>query len=343
MSAPAEASGLIRVAIPSLELPEGELMAALRSSIYPGAEDASIKLVIAYCRAAQLDPLQRPVHIVPMNVKRKNRDTGRDEYVWMDVILPGIGLYRTQAARSGLYAGLSDPEFGPERTLKVDAFEMTYPETCRVVAYRLHPQSGKVFEFPATERWIENYAAASKDSLVPNTMWRRRIYGQLAKCAEAQALRKAFPEIVGAQYTAEEMTGQAVDVDDLPTGAVGATVRKDAPIEPPQRVLENDASPTATFVDVAAKDVVPTPAPPAPPPPATAVQAPAQGELVPPGSDDSPLVGVGERAYVTNKAVALHLDLPQLLAQFGVAKIEELRRATFDKMRADLMTREASK
>ena len=39
-------------------------------------------------------------------------------------------------------------------------------------------------------------------------MWLKRPYGQLAKCAEAQALRKAFPEIVSQQPTAEEMEGK---------------------------------------------------------------------------------------------------------------------------------------
>lgn len=45
-------------------------------------------------------------------------------------------------------------------------------------------------------------------------MWAKRPYGQLAKCAEAQALRKAFPE-VGSMPTAEEMAGKEFVVEDI--------------------------------------------------------------------------------------------------------------------------------
>ena len=38
----------------------------LESSLYPGASHESIKLVIGYCTAAGLDPIQKPVHIVPI-------------------------------------------------------------------------------------------------------------------------------------------------------------------------------------------------------------------------------------------------------------------------------------
>jgi hypothetical protein len=41
-------------------------------------------------------------------------------------------------------------------------------------------------------------------------MWARRPRGQLKKCAEAQALRMAFPEAVGAAPTAEEMEGRSL-------------------------------------------------------------------------------------------------------------------------------------
>ena len=45
-------------------------------------------------------------------------------------------------------------------------------------------------------------------------MWKKRPYGQIAKCAEAQALRKAFPEIVSQQTTAEEMEGKSLNEFD---------------------------------------------------------------------------------------------------------------------------------
>lgn len=185
-------------AIPALMMDEQELAHVLQTSLYPGAAMPSIKMVVAYCRASQLDPMQKPVHIVPM--WDKNSKSMRD------VIMPGVGLYRTQAARSGEYAGMSEPEFGPDVTEKVGGVEMTYPKFCKVTVRRLLP-NGIIVDFPAVEYWRENYATAGKDSEAPNAMWKKRPYGQIAKCAEAQALRKAFPEI-GSQPTAEEMEGK---------------------------------------------------------------------------------------------------------------------------------------
>jgi hypothetical protein len=42
---------------------------ALKNSIYPGAKDDSVLMAVDYCRARQLDPLMKPVHLVPMSVK----------------------------------------------------------------------------------------------------------------------------------------------------------------------------------------------------------------------------------------------------------------------------------
>lgn len=176
---------------------------ALKSSLYPGASDDSVDMVLAYCRAADLDPMQKPVHIVPM----WDRKAGS----MRDVVMPGIGLYRTNAARTGEFAGMSEPEFGPMVTETLGSRAVTFPEWCKVTAYR-QLRTGHVAEFTAVEYWVENYAikGGKEQDQSPNAMWSKRVRGQLAKCAQAQALRMAFPEAVGAAPTAEEMEGRSI-------------------------------------------------------------------------------------------------------------------------------------
>ena len=188
------------------------IWSALKNSLYTGARDESIKMVLDYCKAAKLDPMQKPVHIVPMSVK--NALTGKYEY--KDVVMAGVGLYRIQAARSNQYAGVSEPEFGEDVTCNLGGVEITYPKWCKVTVKKL--VNNTIVEFTAKEYWLENYASkkdpnTKKDTFIPNAMWQKRPYGQLAKCAEAQALRKAFPEIVSQHPTAEEMEGK--DINDL--------------------------------------------------------------------------------------------------------------------------------
>lgn len=189
--------------LPALGMSEEDLMQVLRNSLYPGAQDESIKMVIGYCRASGLDPMQKPVHIVPIwDSKAKQM---------RDVIMPGIGSYRTQAARSGQYAGVSEPEFGADTEETLGGVKIVYPAWCKVSVKRLLP-NGSIAEFSAIERWKENYAAkgGTEKSIAPNSMWTKRPFAQLAKCSEAQALRKAFPEL-GAAPTADEMEGRILD------------------------------------------------------------------------------------------------------------------------------------
>ena len=186
-------------------IPESELIGVLQTSLYPGAAIGSVKMVLGYCKAAGLDPMQKPVHIVPMWDKNSK--------AMRDVVMPGIGLYRTQAARSGQYAGVTDPEFGPDVTETIGGVEITFPAWCKVTVKRL--LGNQVVEFAAREFWKENYATAGKDSAAPNAMWKKRPYGQIAKCAEAQALRKAFPEF-GSAPTADEMEGREFETEAAP-------------------------------------------------------------------------------------------------------------------------------
>jgi phage recombination protein Bet len=137
----------------------------------------------------------------------KKDSYNKDIYEWRKVVMPGIGLYRIDAARTGQYAGMTEPEFGEDVTGKFGTTTITYPKWCKVTVKKII--AGQVAEFTAKEFWLENYATAGKDSSAPNAMWTKRAYGQLAKCTEAQALRKAFPEAVGSDPTFEEMEGKA--------------------------------------------------------------------------------------------------------------------------------------
>ena len=202
-----------------------ELMRVLQNSLYPGAKPESIALVLAYCKVQGIDPMLKPVHIVPTNVK-----VGHEKYEWRDVLMPGIADYRIKAARSGEYGGKSEPEFGPDVTEKVGDKSVTYPAWCRITVRRI--VQGHAREFTANERWLENYATAGSKTDTPNRMWLKRPYGQLAKCAEAQALRMGFPEFSGG-YTAEEMEGK--------TGFSGQTVEHEP--EPDARDALNEAIP----------------------------------------------------------------------------------------------------
>jgi len=202
--------------LPALQINEEELFKVLSNSLYVGAQTESIKMVLSYCKASGLDPMQKPVHIVPMHCSTGQKDSkGYDIKAMRDVVMPGIGLYRIQASRSGEFAGTSEPEFGNDITEALDGMEITYPAWCKVTVKRLMT-NGIIAEFTAKEFWKENYATKGKDSKSPNTMWAKRPYAQVAKCAEAQALRKAFPEI-GSQPTADEMEGKEIEItpDDV--------------------------------------------------------------------------------------------------------------------------------
>ena len=189
---------------------------ALCNTIYPGANPDSVVMAIDYCKARGLDILLKPVHLVPMQVT----DARTKEKVWRDVPIPGIGMYRIQADRSGNYAGADEPVFGPDVTEEFQdpynqnaKIKVTYPQWCKYTVYKM--VNGQRVAFRAMERWKENYATQSGKTKCPNAMWRKRSYAQLAKCTEAQALRKAWPEI-GSEPTAEEMEGKEIIINEIP-------------------------------------------------------------------------------------------------------------------------------
>ncbi len=136
-----------------------------------------------------LDPLARQIFAV----YRWDARVGREKMV----IQTSIDGFRLIAQRSKLYGGQDDAVFTPldEST--------AFPTKATVTVYRLNPKTGERMPVSASARWNE-YAQKGKDGKLSG-LWGNMPYNQLAKCAEALALRKAFPQELSGLYSEEEM------------------------------------------------------------------------------------------------------------------------------------------
>lgn len=308
--------------VPALAMSEQEIMSVLQNSLYPGAKVESIKLVLGYCKASGLDPMQKPVHIVPISVKQG------DNYVMRDVVMPGIGLYRTQASRTGEYAGVTEPIYGPTKELKSGTFTMEYPEWCRVTVKR-QMDNGQIVEFTANERWLENYATAKRDTNMPNAMWKRRPFAQLAKCAEAQALRKAFPEL-GAAPTADEMEGKPFDDTEHQAVVIEQPRAKSKPTGDAQNRPESADASRGAGSPATESSAAPPPSEPAAPP-----TAPEAGAVAGPNKPMIP----GQIRIVRAKLANAGLSESDLVGMFG--PVESLQFDDFAKIQVWLSEKAA--
>lgn len=186
----------------------------LTTSVFVGAKPESIVMAVEYCKARGLDIMKKPCHIVPMNIK----DNRTNKYEWRDIIMPSITEQRITAARTGEYAGQDAPVFGEMMEMKFGTKTHTVPEFCTVTVHRI--VHGQKVPFTHTE-YFDEICATKKDGDL-NSMWTKRKRGQLAKCAEAGALRKAFPEEIGNEYTVEEMQGKTISINDDHTQSMDA-------------------------------------------------------------------------------------------------------------------------
>lgn len=170
----------------------------LQNNLFPGANPNSVLMVWDYCIARRLDPLKKPCHIVPMEVK----DAKTNKYEWRDVVMPGIYEYRTTAQRTGEYLGHMKPTYGEPQ----DCAGVSAPEWCDFTAYRWNPKAMQRSEYPVRVYFRE--VVATKRDGSANARWAKAPIQMLTKCAEAAALREAFPDELGGEVTAEEMEGQ---------------------------------------------------------------------------------------------------------------------------------------
>lgn len=182
---------VVRQAITTSDNPFDKLTPAqidlIKSQVAKGATDDELKLFITICRNTKLDPFIKQVHFVKRWDSREGKDIGS--------VQVGIDGFRAIAEDSGKYAGSDDALFRDEMELD----KTKVPGQATVSVYKLM-DNGERYAFTATARWTEYYPGPKN-----GFMWKKMPYGQLAKCAEALALRKAFPKLLSGLYAPEEM------------------------------------------------------------------------------------------------------------------------------------------
>lgn len=177
---------------------------AVRSALAPNLNDHELRLFALVALQKQLDPFSRQI----MAIKRRSKD-GTERVTYQT----GIDGYRTIAERTREYDGSDEPDYG-----EIIPKPFAHPEWARVTVYRRRPDGTRRPQ-SYTAWWDEYYPGDGSDGF----KWRQSPRLMLAKCAEAGALRKAFPYVLGDLYVSEEMQ-QADAVESARPVTPAATV-----------------------------------------------------------------------------------------------------------------------
>lgn len=163
----------------------------IKDIICKGASDDELSVFLTIAKRSGLDPFSKQIYMI----RRWNSDVNR--YIYAPQT--SIDGFRLIAERTGDYQGQNGPFWcGEDGVWKDFWFSKEPPIASKVAVLR------KGFTAPL---WgISNYSEflQTTKSGDANSMWKKMPAVMLAKCAESQALRKAFPLDLGGIYTDAE-------------------------------------------------------------------------------------------------------------------------------------------
>jgi phage recombination protein Bet len=164
-----------------------EQMKLARQTVASKLDDNQFSLYLYNCSRLGVHPLDGL--LIP--VIRTDNEEKRLTFV------NTVDLLRSRADATGDYAGSDDPVF--EYHMK----DANCPSDAKVTVWKF--VQGEKCAFTASARWEEHYPGEKV-----GFMWRSKPHVMLGKCAEALALRKAFPKQLSGLYIPEELQ-QEVD------------------------------------------------------------------------------------------------------------------------------------
>jgi|SRR3982751_2287441 len=172
-------------------VPEAKLQ-LLRETYARGSTPQEFELFVSICNRLRLDPFARQIYAV----KRYDSQLKR-EVMAAQVSIDGM---RLTAERTGHYGGQEPAQWCGYDGQWVDVWlDDEPPAAARVAVIR------RDFAAPIVAVALFREYVQTKQGGEPTRFWATMPANQLAKCAEAAALRKAFPNELSGVYSDAEM------------------------------------------------------------------------------------------------------------------------------------------
>ncbi|GAS94378.1 regulatory protein [Mycolicibacterium canariasense] len=197
-------------------------LAILRALGVEDASDGDLNLFFHYCRTTGLDPFRKQIYMIGRNTKITRwvdnaSGEGRrkvEEWVTKYTIQTGIDGYRRNGREAAKTLGDSLRFEGPYFT-GADDFHVTddgqviqhwrtvwpagsVPHAARYVIYRNDEPFEGIAHFDEFVQTNAIWEGEGRNRKIvgeePNSMWRKMPRNQIAKCAEALAWRRAYPD-----------------------------------------------------------------------------------------------------------------------------------------------------
>jgi phage recombination protein Bet len=198
-----------------------EKISLLRRTIARGANEDELALFVEQCRRTGLDPFARQIY----SVRRKQWNSISRSYEEAQVIQVSIDGFRLIADRTHKYAGQVGPWWcGPDGDWQEIWLSDEAPAAAKVGVLR-HDFHQPLYAVALFRSYVQTNAHGD-----PISRWKTDPAGMLAKCAEALALRRAFPHELSGLYTTEEM-GQADNPNTVtPSAGIDAQTHTAVPV-----------------------------------------------------------------------------------------------------------------
>jgi phage recombination protein Bet len=209
--AAAVASSVGKTALVIRERLTPDMLELMKKTVAKGATDDEFALFAHQCERTGLDPFAKQIYCL----KRRTKDEETQQ--WIDAMVTQVAIdgFRLVAQRTGKYRGQKPPIFfdpaghgrevwldpkNPPVAVKVGVLHADFDEPLYAIAM------------------YEEYVQRKRDG-TPTKQWKEKPTIMLAKCAEALALRKAFPQELSGLYTDDEIPEEHDDEPATPIAA----------------------------------------------------------------------------------------------------------------------------